>query len=252
MITGDELRRMAARHRVSLGALEKDYILDILLKAIYADANLHDILALKGGAALRKVYQGQRLSLDLDFTAHRPIALDEMRATLEIMEISGLVKDHRLFPDALTIERLGFLGPLNHPNSVKVDVSFREPVLLPPLTKPVASLYFEPFPVMVFQLEEILAEKLRAALMRQTPRDYYDIWALMKRTDVNTRLLPELLSRKLEAFGVAYDAGALLDNLDEVASAWSQDLRELVGEVPDFNVVAADLRQRLAALPLQR
>jgi len=55
MITRRELRRLAARQRVSLGALEKDYVLSTVLRQVYAHQELQDILVLKGGMALHKL-----------------------------------------------------------------------------------------------------------------------------------------------------------------------------------------------------
>ncbi|MFQ6016059.1 MAG: nucleotidyl transferase AbiEii/AbiGii toxin family protein [Anaerolineae bacterium] len=252
MISKADLVLIQKRHYrgLSLGALEKDYILTCVLRAIFADSKLRHVLVLKGGTALHKLFLGQRLSLDLDFTAHRPVTLEELEPVVSLDEIHSLVKDHRLFPDALTIQRLGYVGPLNHPNSIKVDVSFREPVLLPVVTKPYASPYFDPFPVATMSLEEMLAEKLRAASMRPAPRHFYDLWAILTQTDVDVSVLPDLVPRKLQTVGLEYNGQAVLANLDMAGALWVHDLDQLLSPLPDFAQVAGDLRQRLAALPL--
>ena len=233
-----------------MGVLERDYIITLVLRAISADAVLGKELVLKGGTALHKLYLGQRFSLDLDFTARRPMTVDDVREVVEIAEIQGVIKEHRLFPDAFTIQRLGFVGPLNHPSSIKVDVSLREDLLMPPLSKPLTSPYFDEFSIQTFVLEEMLAEKLRAALMRRQPRDFYDIWAMLTMIEIDLSQLPELLRSKLETVGVKYEEAELLANLNQVGIVWDQDLRQLMREVPDFDQVAADLRELLAALPL--
>jgi len=230
---------------VSLGALEKDYVIAVVLRAIYADDNLRQVLVLKGGTALHKLYLGLRLSLDIDFTAHRPVALDELKPAVEVSEISGQIKDHHLFPDALTIRRLGYIGPLDFPNSIKIDVSFREPLLLPPLTQLFTTPYFDPFPVTAMQLEEILAEKLRATLMRGAPRDVYDLWAVLTRRQVDTSVVFELLPRKLATVGMVFDEAMLWDNLTAAGRTWEQELRPLMHETPDFQQVAAELQECL-------
>ena len=132
MISRRELRQRAMRQRVALGALEKDYVLVLILERIYSDPTWREILVFKGGTALNKVYETRRLSLDLDFTAQRPLSVDALRPALEIPEIQGQIKDVHEYHDALTIDRLGFVGPLQHPNSIKVDISLREKVQVPP------------------------------------------------------------------------------------------------------------------------
>ena len=75
MITRRELRQQARRQRVSLGALEKDYVLTLILQRIYDQDVWRENLVFKGGTALHKLYLNRRLCLDLDFTSQRPITL---------------------------------------------------------------------------------------------------------------------------------------------------------------------------------
>lgn len=248
MISRRELRRLAAREKVSLGALEKDYVLSTVMRQVYAAESLREILVLKGGTALHKLYLHRRLSLDLDFTALRPVTLDEVQPSLEVADLQGQVKDHRVFHDALTIQRLGFVGPLGFPNSIKVDISFRETVSLPPVTHLMETPYYEPFPMMAMQLEEMVAEKLRAALMRKTPRDYFDLWLLMKEATIDTTLVPDLLKAKMETVGLAYDPALLWQELDTLERLWQDDLRELMPQVPEFSAMVEELRDGLPAL----
>jgi len=165
MITRRELRQQAMRQGVALGALEKDYILTLVLRQLYAEQTWKKTLVFKGGTALHKLYLGRRLSLDLDFTAQEAIRLEAIRPTLEIPQIEGRIKDAHEFHDALTINRLGFVGPLQHPNSIKIDISFREIVQLPPRQMALSTPYGPPFSVTCMALEEILAEKTRATLI---------------------------------------------------------------------------------------
>ena len=124
MITRRELRQQAMRQGVALGALEKDYILTLVLRHVYAKETWRETLVIKGGTALHSLYLGRRLSLDLDFTALGTVSLEAIRPVLEIPEIQGQIKDAHQYHDALTIDRLGFVGPLQHPNSIKVDSAF--------------------------------------------------------------------------------------------------------------------------------
>jgi predicted nucleotidyltransferase component of viral defense system len=242
MISRLELRQRAMRQRVALGALEKDYILVLILERIYSDPTWHETLVFKGGTALNKVYKTQRLSLDLDFTAQRPVSVDALRPALEIPEIQGQIKDVHEYHDALTIDRLGFVGPLQHPNSIKVDISLREKVQVPPRQVLVDTPYDLSFTVTCMALEEILAEKIRATLMRRTPRDYYDLWFLLQREDIDLKLLPDLLRVKLQTVERPYDPQELWTQIDILRRLWNDDLRQLLSDVPPFEDVFLQLR----------
>jgi predicted nucleotidyltransferase component of viral defense system len=242
MITRRELRQQAMRQGVALGALEKDYILTLILRHLYAEAALRETLVFKGGTALHKLYLGHRLSLDLDFTAQNPVSLEVIRAALEIPEIQGQIKDVHAYRDALTIDRLGFVGPLQHSNSIKVDISFREGVQLPPHQTALNNLYGPPFTVTCMALEEMLAEKIRATLMRRAPRDYFDLWLLLQREDIAFTALPDLIWAKLETVGRAYEPQALWEEPDVLQRVWADDLRQLMRNVPPFDTMFRELR----------
>ena len=242
MISRRELKKLAMRQRVALGALEKDYVLALILESLYSDPAWREALVFRGGTALNKVYKTQRLSLDLDFTARQPVSVDALRPALEIPEIQGQIKDAHEYHDALTIDRLGFVGPLGHPNSIKVDISLREKVQVPPLQVLVETPYDLSFTVTCMTLEEILAEKIRATLMRRTPRDYYDLWLLLQREDIDLTFLPSLLRVKLHTVERPYEPQGLWTQLDILRRLWDDDLRQLLSDVPPFEDVFQQLR----------
>ena len=79
MINPAEISKMA--HRLGLGdrTIEKDYVLTWVLNAMAASP-LHDLLAFKGGTAIKRMYvPDYRFSEDLDFTL-----LDTRRANTEL------------------------------------------------------------------------------------------------------------------------------------------------------------------------
>ena len=242
MITRRELRQQAMRQGVALGALEKDYVLTLILRHLYAEESWRETLVFKGGTALHKLYLNHRLSLDLDFTAQEPVSLEAIRPALEIPEIQGRIKDAHEYHDALTIDRLGFVGPLQYPNSIKVDISFRERVQLPPRQMALPNPYGSPFTVTCMALEEILAEKIRAALMRRAPRDYFDLWLLFQREDIAFAALPDLMRAKLDTVDRPYEPQKLWEEPDVLQRVWTDDLRQLMRDVPPFDTMFRELR----------
>ncbi|MCK4315298.1 MAG: nucleotidyl transferase AbiEii/AbiGii toxin family protein [Anaerolineae bacterium] len=235
---------------IPLAILERDYVLMSVLRAIFEHPALDRLFVLKGGVALHRLYLHRRLSLDLDFTTNRPIMLNELQPVIELAELQAVVKEHQIFHDALTIKRLRFVGPLGYPSSIKIDISFREKVILPPVRHLLATPYFEPFPVRAMQLAEVAAEKLRALSMRHAPRDLYDLWAMLRELEIDVAQVTRLLPAKLATVSLTYDRATLLRQLAEAEATWESDLDPLMAQLPDFEQVADELGAWLKELPL--
>ncbi len=248
ILTRDGLRRLAARRQLNLGSLEKEYVLDLVLRSLSAHEALRQALVIKGGTALHRFYLSARLSLDLDFTTTRPVTLEEVRPALEVSAIGATIAEYQAFHDALSIRRLRYIGPLGYPNSVKVDFSFRESLLLPPVDLISQSSYGDPFPLRVMQLAEVAAEKLRALAMRETPRDVYDLWMIATRQLVDAQQVAKLVPHKMETVHLSLSSETLTRHLAAVESMWASELKLLMADVPDFSQVSSDLRPWLSTI----
>ena len=98
-----------------------------------------------------------------------------------------------------------------------------------------------PFAVMVLTLERLLADKMRAMLVRGRPRDLYDIWLLCHR---GVRPDPALIERELARYGMRWEPGVLGEALECVRDDWERDLRPLL---PQF-VSCEDALEGITAL----
>jgi predicted nucleotidyltransferase component of viral defense system len=98
--------------------------------------------------------------------------------------------------------------------SIKVEISLRETILLPTEVLPARTILLDPssqgsaFPpvvVRVLSLREAYAEKIRAALTRREPaiRDFFDIDSAVRRglIDYRSRDILDLVVEKLSVFG---------------------------------------------------
>ena len=160
-------------------------------------------------------YVDWRHSIDLDFSVLPAFSGNDLRHDLErwfarVGALHGLqvspLSIHR--PNGAARVRARFIGPLQHPNRLLLDLTFDEPVLLAPLRRGIVTkLYAEPSPqVLVYALEEILAEKLRAVLERGKSRDYYDVWRLLKekRSDIDIVTARKVFQQKCLHKDLAY------------------------------------------------
>ncbi len=146
--------------------------------------------------------------------------------------------------------RIGAEGPLFTKEIercyVRVEVSRRETVILPPEIKTFTPLYPDvlPFTLSIMAPQEMLAEKVRALLMRAKARDLYDAWFLISR---GIKTSPDVITAKLTPYGLQFTEDALRTRLQDLRSKWESELRAiLIGPVPDFEVVLRQLMQFLA------
>lgn len=268
MITLNEIRREAARLELDMPVVERDYAISWVLKALYAESKLSEWLAFKGGTALRKAYfPHYRFSADLDFTLREPIdhvTLQERLGTAiaPITDWSGMethladFRTTREIPGQQSFEaRVSFIGPRGQrqdPPRIRLDMTAWDEVLLPPETKSLIHRYSDSCEaaLVVLSLAEILAEKLRAILQRDRPRDLYDVWWLLTRSsEMATASLPDLFERKCAFKRVTFRGPHDFfeaERLESHRRAWGASLRRLVRPVPEFDQVVSDLRGLLS------
>lgn len=74
-----------------LAITEKDYLLAVVLQIIY-DSKLKDKLIFKGGTAIHHLYLDQlRFSEDLDFTAIKPVSIDDLKEAIKPYDFLEIV-----------------------------------------------------------------------------------------------------------------------------------------------------------------
>jgi predicted nucleotidyltransferase component of viral defense system len=142
---------------------------------------------------------------------------------------------------------VSYQGPLydGHDRSkgkVRIDVN-RRPEPVETRRELVTSEYDDvrPFVVTVLTLEHLMAEKVRALLVRGKPRDLYDLWLLLSQG-----VSPDqaLIERKLALYEMTFSTEALEEALIRVRADWERDLRPLL---PQF-VAFEDVRRVVESL----
>ena len=249
MLTKAQIQRLAQRHRVGMQVQERDYLQHLLLWLLYSRSQE---LIFKGGTALRLVYGGNRYSEDLDFNGPDDdiVMLEALwEQVVAGLDDFGIVAEMRntWTSDVGYSFDVSFRGPLydgrdRSKGKVRVDVN-RRLEEVEARRELVASEYDDvrPFVVTVLTLEHLLAEKVRALLMRSKPRDLYDIWLLLRR---GVQPAPALVERKLALYRMAWEPDALGEALERVHAGWERDLRPLL---PQF-VAYEDAREGIAVL----
>lgn len=235
MLTRVQIQRLAQRHGIGIQAQERDYLQYLLLFSLYGRTQ---VLVFKGGTALRIVYKGNRYSEDLDFNgpADIPTLKSLWKDVLEDLSGFGINAEIRNeWQSAVGYSfDVSYQGPMydgrdRTRGKVRVDISTRsertdtQRVLVP-------SDYddLRPFVLTVISPDHLMAEKVRALLVRGKARDVFDIWLLTNQGIVVDR---KLVEKKLALYEIPLTAQTLDNALDKAKADWARDLRPLLPQL---------------------
>ncbi len=239
MISKDKLRWIAGEEGFNLIYLEKDYFLTLLLRCI-RDV---DGIYLKGGTATNKILLDyKRLSEDLDFTCERDIdnIIGDLRDSLEGVEaftrVEGVSSENgysrfKVFYESYFQEEANIVIDLNRKASLRLN----------PEKVKVPNFYDMNFEVDIVNKKEIVAEKIRALITRNQPRDYFDVYFLLEEYDVDC----DLVKKKVEETDEKYDKERIFRNAQKVYTRWEEDLEPLVREKLKFKECIQTLKKQL-------
>lgn len=246
MISKEELIELRNKKKINLYYLEKEYLQYIFLSAI---SKYGDLFVFKGGTCLKICYGLERASEDLDFSFNasisflRKIVKDCLKSfNLLGIEYFDLVEKKYMGNIRFEIKFKGplFNGNLNSSNNLKIDfnknkVFFKNAKVIKQEFSDVNT-----FVLVVLQEKEILAEKIRAIANRKQARDLYDLWILLgKKVEIDK----SLIKKKLKEEKVD------LKNIKLISKEnYKQDLRNLLGFIPDYEQVKKEIHNFLEEL----
>lgn len=182
MLSADEIRQIATRSHTTELNIAREYVQNVFLSHLYLDPGA-DGLMFKGGTSLRIVYKSPRFSEDLDFTAAMPFqktkAVVERTVERLAQEIDGmaLVESKPTTGGYFGIIR-GTMGLWEI--ELLIQASTRQKSMrgeLSIVTSELAPNYN------VYGLPEkaLVDEKIDALLSRAKPRDFYDLYFILRK-----------------------------------------------------------------------
>lgn len=242
MITAGQLLAYSRTTGLKPYQQEKNYIQTIILRSIYSTAGSK--IVFKGGTGLMFSLGLRRFSDDLDFTAEKQAAVEplakEAVADLNNLGIpSSYSKSEGKFSE--NTFKIRSEGPLYKNASsivvVRLEVSRREEVLLPPDARNLDSIYIDipAFSCLMMQPGEILSEKVRAILTRRQARDLYDMNFLVGHGYSTSR---GMIDSKLKYYGKTFDLELFRNRLFDISPLWKNEMEPIViGTLPDIDAV---------------
>ena len=242
MLTRNDLISYKDATGFNLGQIEKDYVQHLVLMNLYR--RISDELTFKGGTALQKTYGLNRFSEDLDFTLAKNIKLapiiDKVLTGMNIFGCKAAQK--KIKEDELSITfQIKAEGPLYEGSDksltyTTLEMSKREEILLPPVINTIIPIYKDLPPYMLHTMNpsEIMAEKIRAIIVREKSRDIYDTYFLIKK-GVKTSI--DAINRKLSYYDRDFNEEGLFKALKRKEKTWKSELKQLVTMIPEFHEI---------------
>lgn len=241
MIKREYFEKAATKQQTNIINVVREYAQLTFLSFFYQLDETRDVL-FKGGTALRLAFRSPRYSEDLDFSAPRIYQCGKYEDLLQEVMIEldregfavDIAESKAATGGCLAILDLDYAG---ESFKLKTDVSLRREDYLERELVVIESEYYPAFTVSNLKTPQLLREKVIALLARQKPRDFFDLYFILR----SKSLRPDLRLTKKER-------KEILEVLEEQSERKLEaDLKELLpqsfhGVITDF---PATLRREL-------
>ncbi len=235
MISKDQIQEFSKRLAIDEFTIIREYIQVVFLSILYSTKESQKIY-FKGGTAIRLLLKSGRFSEDLDFTAEL--------TTKQLNEVvNKIVKKVNLTVPGVRLKKIdkgktsytGILSyqpeEMKHPLNIHLDFSLREKPETSKQTVLETDFPVAPHPVVRhMDWREVLAEKIRAFLLRSKGRDIYDLWFMLGK---GVELDWNMINRKVKMYSIET---SLQDVMNRVGEFDKKKLKNDLGKfLPAFD-----------------
>lgn len=224
MISSDYIQKLATKHQTTELNIQREYLQHLFLASLYRHRNSGSIL-FKGGTALKFIYGSPRFSEDLDFSG-----INMTKKELESLLLDTLSQVEReqveVEINEAKITSGGYLAiyrgrPFRQEIKIQLEISFRNKEDLKAEPDLINQDFIPPYTLIHLSEAQIVREKINALLERSQPRDWYDLYFILRsRMKIDQRKL----GIKQEQF-----KSRLLEKLDDLKTTFlERDLKPLL------------------------
>ncbi|MDD3725823.1 MAG: nucleotidyl transferase AbiEii/AbiGii toxin family protein [Candidatus Ratteibacteria bacterium] len=184
MLNKETIKKLSLQYKTTEINVAREYVQHLFLSFFYQEKKSENVF-FKGGTALKIVFQSPRFSEDLDFSCFKIKIVELENLLINVMDniskigiTTNLVESKKTSGGYISVFDVEFSG--YYPR-ILIEVSLRkktkvkgEPVLI-------ASDFLPPYTITILPKIDLINEKLLAALSRAKPRDYYDVYFLLRK-----------------------------------------------------------------------
>ena len=185
MLSKEQIQIFSKQIKIDSFSVYREYLQLLFLKYFY-DLPKSNQIYFKGETSIKFLYGSFRFSEDLDFSS--TLKEEEIKPLIQkaiknlSREIPTSFKQEKSIADSFTGRIFQEISDFIFPLTVRLDISLREKPIY------IENSYIEtifpisPYPLVVhLAVKEILAEKIRALIIRGKGRDLFDIWFLLSK-----------------------------------------------------------------------
>jgi hypothetical protein len=210
MISEDTIKTLTKKYQTTETNVRREYFQHVFLSSFYQQPQSEHIF-FKGGTALRILYNSPRFSEDLDFNS---AFIDYAGIEALVLEtLSHMEKENIRFTlkegNPTTGGFFAIISFEGFENSVAVqlEISQREEEKKGEVVA-VTSDFIPPYNVIAVTETQLVFEKVRALLQRKKPRDFYDLYFILRKQlpiPQSKEILPQVLTA-LKETAINFDA----------------------------------------------
>jgi len=185
----------------TLAMVEQDLVISKALVCLYNAPKVQDSLVFRGGTALNKIYlhPPARYSEDIDFVQRHPEPIGETLNAIRHVLDDWLGEPKRKLTErsAKLIYQYTAINKL--PAKLKIEINTTEHFQVLDLHQVAYTMDSEWFEgqcvISTYQLEELMATKLRALYQRRKGRDLFDLWLVFTQNLADPNLAIEIFQK---------------------------------------------------------
>lgn len=198
MIEKQTFQNYAIKQQTNLGNVLREYLQHLFLTYFYQKEISQNFL-FKGGTALKLVFGSPRFSEDLDFSGLKNSGnyekiLEEVLLNFSFENIEvDLIESKPTSGGHLAILEFNLLG---EKLELRNEISFRPQRFLARETTIIASEITPAYKIFLLDRRMMVKEKIEALLTRQKPRDFFDLYFILRKEELRQVLELEAEQRK--------------------------------------------------------
>jgi predicted nucleotidyltransferase component of viral defense system len=182
MLTSPQIKSLATKLQTTEYNIATEYCQHLFLSHLYKLENSEKML-FKGGTSLRVIFESPRFSEDLDFTG---INLSSKNIENLILESLNNVSYAGIEVNLEGAKKTsgGYLSKihfswLEYSPSIQIEISLRGKSAEKEVFV-ISSEYLPPYSLFALKTDLLVKEKIDAAVSRKKPRDFFDIYFLLR------------------------------------------------------------------------
>ena len=191
MITRQFITELSIKNQTSEQNIAREYCQHLFLSYLHKRSGAEKML-FKGGTALRIVFKSPRFSEDLDFSAYN-VSISEINQLvdeiLKDIEKEGIQPVKKVNPETDGETSGGYFAIINlklmeFDSEIKIQVSLRTKEQIGSNTTLVENDFIPPYTIVYLEERLLVGEKVRALLDRAKPRDFFDLYFMLRHREL--------------------------------------------------------------------